>query len=195
MNPVKCDDHDCIHFVIAAQRAFSCTEAARCQPADAGAPPTTPSLVCSRDSLPTPKRWGERRKGRVNLNSGLLVLDKPYARCIDRVTRHWSGKHHRVVQGVNLVSMVWTDGKAILPCDFRVCDKPLGGRNKNERFRSSPTDRLTLMRAATLRSVLLTSDAKGRRVHLRGHGFIKVFRTVSPDGDVQHFSPQVSGIR
>ena len=35
---------------------------------------------------------------------GILVvddstLDKPYARHIDLVTRHWSGKHHAVVRG------------------------------------------------------------------------------------------------
>jgi len=32
MNPPKCDDLDYIHFIIAAQKAFTCTEAARCQP-------------------------------------------------------------------------------------------------------------------------------------------------------------------
>ena len=34
MNSAKCDDHDYINFMIAAQRAFSCTEAARCQPTE-----------------------------------------------------------------------------------------------------------------------------------------------------------------
>ena len=32
MNPAKCADHDYLHFLIAAQCAFSCTEAARCGP-------------------------------------------------------------------------------------------------------------------------------------------------------------------
>jgi len=32
MNPPKCDELDYIHFLIAAQKAFTCTEAARCQP-------------------------------------------------------------------------------------------------------------------------------------------------------------------
>ena len=32
MNPPKCDDLDYIHFLIAAQRVFTSTEAARCQP-------------------------------------------------------------------------------------------------------------------------------------------------------------------
>ena len=63
------------------------------------------------------------------------TLDKPYAKRIGLVTRHWSGKHHRVVMGINLITMVWTDGRAIIPCDFRVYDKPIGGKNKNEHFR------------------------------------------------------------
>jgi hypothetical protein len=32
MNPPKCDDLDDIHFLMAAQKVFTCTEAARCQP-------------------------------------------------------------------------------------------------------------------------------------------------------------------
>ena len=63
------------------------------------------------------------------------TLDKPHARSIELVTRHWIGKHHRVVRGINLISMVWTDGSAAIPCDFRVYDKPIGGKNKNEHFR------------------------------------------------------------
>ena len=38
MNPPKCDDLDYIHFLIAAQRVFTCTEAARCQPEGDQAP-------------------------------------------------------------------------------------------------------------------------------------------------------------
>jgi hypothetical protein len=32
MNHPRCSDLDYIHFLIAAQKAFTCTEAARCQP-------------------------------------------------------------------------------------------------------------------------------------------------------------------
>jgi putative transposase len=38
MNPCKCDELDYIHFLIAAQKVFSCTEAARSQPEDSDAP-------------------------------------------------------------------------------------------------------------------------------------------------------------
>jgi len=36
MNPPKVDDLDYIHFLIAAQKVFTCTEAARSQPDDEG---------------------------------------------------------------------------------------------------------------------------------------------------------------
>ncbi len=67
------------------------------------------------------------------------TLDKPYARKIEMVTWHWSGKHHRVVQGINLVSLLWTEGTARIPCDFRVYDKPVGGKTKNEHLRDMVT--------------------------------------------------------
>ena len=31
-------------------------------------------------------------------------------------------------------------------------------------------------------------DTPGRQVHLRGYGFVRVFRTVSKDGDVEHWA-------
>lgn len=47
---------------------------------------------------------------------GVLVLDdttldKPYARYMGLVTRHWSGKHHAVVHGINLLTLLWSNGK------------------------------------------------------------------------------------
>ena len=140
MNPAKCDEHGYIHFMIAAQRAFSCTEAARCQPGGASAPAHDAfTRLLTRRPPDTGALWRETH-GLVNLSGGILVLDdstldKPHARSIELVTRHWSGKHHRVVRGINLISMVWTDGSAAIPCDFRVYDKPIGGKNKNEHFR------------------------------------------------------------
>ncbi|MBX3082892.1 MAG: transposase [Anaerolineae bacterium] len=73
----------------------------------------------------------------IDLSLGLLVLDdstldKPYASQMALVSRHWSGKHHAVVQGINLISLVWTDGNACLPCDFRLYNKAQDGLDKND---------------------------------------------------------------
>lgn len=40
------------------------------------------------------------------------TVDKPYASKMALVSRHWSGKQHEVVQGINLISLVWSDGDA-----------------------------------------------------------------------------------
>ena len=79
-------------------------------------------------------------QGLVQLEGGVLVLDgttldKPHARKMELVTRHWSGKHCRVVRDINLLTMLWTDGCALIPCDFHLYGKPLSGKNKNDYFR------------------------------------------------------------
>ena len=75
----------------------------------------------------------EKKKGILVLDD--TTLDKPYAKKMELVTYHWSGKHKRVVKGIPLLSMLWSDGEALIPCDFRVYDKPSGGKTKNEHFR------------------------------------------------------------
>jgi len=51
MNRAKCNELDYIHFLIAAQKTFTCTEAARCQPEHPTPPPTMRLPDCCKDSL------------------------------------------------------------------------------------------------------------------------------------------------
>ena len=149
MNRPKCDDLDYIHFLIAAQRVFTCSEAARCQPEGDQAPAHDAfTRLLQRQPPDTAALWQEA-KAFVNLRKGLLILDdttldQPYARRMDRVTYHWSGKHQGVVKGIALLTLLWTAGQALIPlvyrrqsvpkgivlCDFRVYDKPQGGKTK-----------------------------------------------------------------
>lgn len=46
---------------------------------------------------------------------------------MDLVTYHWSGKHNDVVKGINLLSLLWTNDEARVPCDFRIYDKENDG--------------------------------------------------------------------
>jgi len=145
MNSPKCDELDYINFLIAAQKVFSNTEAAKCHPAADSEGPAHDAYTrllhrCRSDAEVL---WQEV-KPCVALVGGILVvddstLDKFYARMIELVTRHWSGKHHRVVQGINLISLLWTDGEAHLPCDFRVYDKPHDHLSKNDHFQAMLT--------------------------------------------------------
>ncbi|MFA6225570.1 MAG: transposase [Methanoregula sp.] len=82
----------------------------------------------------------DKAKRLIRADEGVLViddstLDKPYSHQIELVTRHWSGKHHRVVQGINLISTIWTDGSAIVLVDFRIYNPDKDGKNKNDHFR------------------------------------------------------------
>ena len=142
MNPPKCDDLDYIHFLIAAQTSFTCTEAARSQPKSPNSPAhdAFTRLLTRREPPNTEALWDEAQR-LVKAKQGLLVLDdtmldKPYARKMELVHHHWSGKHRRVVSGINLSTLLWTDGEALVPTDFRVYDKPNDGLTKNHHFRA-----------------------------------------------------------
>jgi putative transposase len=142
MNPPKCDELDYIQFLVAAQKAFTATEAARSQPESRQKPPAHDAFtrLLTRKPPDTEALWREA-EALVKVGLGLLVhddttLDKPYARKMELVRRHWSGKHKkRVVSGINLSTLLWTDGHALVPTDFRVYDKPQDGLTKNEHFR------------------------------------------------------------
>ncbi|OQK16327.1 transposase [Methyloprofundus sedimenti] len=75
----------------------------------------------------------------LNLKGGTLsvddsVLDKPHSQYMAFVSHFWSGKHHRAVKGINLVTLYYTDtqGKH-QPVNFRVVDKA-EGKTKNDYF-------------------------------------------------------------
>ena len=125
MNPPKCTEYDYINFVIATPSVYSCTEAARVQPPDAN-PPAHDSLNRLLYRLPADSEalWTEAHPY-VKKAQGILViddstLDKPYAQQMELVTRHWSGKHKQVVSGINLITLMWTDGDSQIPCDYRL---------------------------------------------------------------------------
>jgi hypothetical protein len=76
----------------------------------------------------------------LNLEGGTLnvddsTLDKPYSQQMALVGHFWSGKHHRVVKGLNLITLFYTDPQGrSLPVNYRVYDKA-EGKTKNDYFR------------------------------------------------------------
>lgn len=234
MNEPKVTDLDYINFLVAAPRVVSCTEAARVQP---DGPRRAAHDALTRllqrlepDTLPL---WREAEQ-HIDRQTGLLIgddttLDKPYARTIELVHRHWSGKQHRVVAGINLLTLLWSDGDAAIPCDYRLFDKPVDALTKNEHFRTMLATAKTrgfqpryvafdswysslanlkairdygwqwLTRLKTNRQVNpdgtgnralaeCTIREAGTRVHLKGYGFILVFRIDTPDGDTEYWA-------
>jgi putative transposase len=56
------------------------------------------------------------------------VIEKPYARLLGEAAWVWSSKQHKVVFGVSVVLLVWTDGQVRIPLAFRLWRK--AGRSK-----------------------------------------------------------------
>ncbi len=233
MNAPKVTDIDYIQFLIAAQRVYTCTEAARC----AGiASHDAYTRLLSRLPPDTAALWQEVEP-LVQRTNGLLViddttLDKPYAQKMGLVSRQWSGKHQAVVEGISLATLLWTDGLSSLPCDCRLYEPAEEGKEqvtKNDHFLAmlqtskerefrpryvcfdswySSLENLKAVRGhgwhwlTRLKSNRLVNPddtsnvavkdvdipAHGRAVHLKGFGFIQVFRTVAPNGDAEHWA-------
>jgi hypothetical protein len=170
----------------------------------------------------------------VKLKEGILVvddsvLDKLYAKQMELVSWQWSGKHGRVVKGINLTTLLWTDGDKQVPCDYRLYEKLVDGATKNDHLRAmlqtakergfqprcvafdgwfSSLENLKLLGCygwtwltRLKRNRLVNPDHTGNRplyevelaatgtvVHLKGYGFIKVFKIVAPDGDIDYWA-------
>jgi len=139
MNTAKVHAEDYVQFLLGSPLQFTCTEAARVQPDEADAPAHDSFTRLLTRVEPDPEAlWLEARL-QVRPDDGILVLDdstldKPYARKMGLVTWHWSGNHHGVVKGINLLTLLWTDGDRHIPCDYRIYDKAHDGFGKNDLF-------------------------------------------------------------
>jgi putative transposase len=77
MNPPKCDDLDYIHFLIAAQKVFTGTEAARCAPEEERAPAHDAfTRLLPRQPPDTEALWQEA-KAFVDVGKGLVEKKAP----------------------------------------------------------------------------------------------------------------------
>jgi hypothetical protein len=76
----------------------------------------------------------------LNLKGGVLsvddsVLDKPHSHQMAFVGHFWSGKHHRTVKGINLLTLYYRDIEGRhQPINYRIVDKA-EAKTKNEHFR------------------------------------------------------------
>jgi hypothetical protein len=58
------------------------------------------------------------------------VVAKPYARLLGEAAWVWSNKDRKVLFGVSVVLLIWTDGQIRIPLAFRVWHK--GGTSKDD---------------------------------------------------------------
>src|SRR4051794_2109886 len=115
MNAPRCSAEDYIQFLLATPKVCSATEAARVQPDHPDAPAHDASTRLPHRLEPDPEALGEEVRPPLRTTGGVLVLDgavldKPFARPMGLVGYHWSGRHKRVARGIDLVTLLWTDG-------------------------------------------------------------------------------------
>ncbi|KKH94659.1 hypothetical protein EO95_18405 [Methanosarcina sp. 1.H.T.1A.1] len=139
VNPPKCNDLTYIDFLIAASTVFSCTEAARCHSSLVNAlSHDCFTRLLQNQSPDTESLWAEVRKFVTPKESCLIVdntvLDKPYSEKMGFVRYRWSGKHHRTVKGIGLITLVWTNGTTVIPIDFRIYNIDEDDKTKNDHF-------------------------------------------------------------
>jgi putative transposase len=195
MNPARCHETDYLDFLLATPKVCSATEAARVQPPRPHAPAHDSFTRLLQRLEPDPAVLWQEVQPLVRPDAGVLVLDdsvldKPYARHMGLVGFFYSGKHRRVVRGINLVSLLWTDGDVLAPCDYRLVDPAQGKAvNKNHHFRAllrqahargfrprcvsfdtwySGKENLKAVRACGW--IFLTRVRSNRRVNLDRHG-------------------------
>jgi len=234
MNKARCNANDYIDFLIATPQNYSCVEAGKVQPAGPKKPGHDAFTRLLTRLEPSAEVLWQEAQSQVERSKGVLIvddstLDKPYAKAIELVGRHWSGKHHQVVQGINLVTLLWTDGERHIPCDYRLSAKGMDGLTKNDHFRHmiqsahqrgfrpdcvlfdswySSLANLKLVRDLDWRWVTQLKrnrlvnpngsglcpladaelSATGTIIHLKGYGLVKVFKLVTPDGDIEYWA-------
>lgn len=223
-----------IDFLMATPKAFSCVEASRVQPEERPISHDSLTRLLHRLEPSSDELW-EEVKGELCQEEGYLIvddstLDKPYANKMDLVGFHWSGKHKKVVKGINLVSLLWTDGDRHIPCDYRIYQ---GGEKdcftKNDlfiqmldiafqrgftpkyvcfdswygslanlkhirglgyqwltRFRKNRQVNPDNTKNQAIDSIEIPDE--GRVVHLKGYGFVKVFRIATKKGGVGYWA-------
>jgi len=232
MNKAKCNKELYCDFLIAAQNNFTCTNLAGLT--DEKVAHDSINRWLSGNKM-TPKILWEHVEPLVRKKSGYLiaddtVLDKPFGRDIEIAKWQYSGTHHRVVHGIGVETLLWTDSKQEhIPVDYRIYAKIQDGYTKNDHFRQmvlladhrgfSPkailmdawyatianlkmVDSLSWIWITELQSNRLVSlkpheylklneldiPFDGREVHLKGYGFIKIFKITTPDGRIGYFA-------
>ena len=132
---------DYINFLVAAQCDVSCVHAAECF-SENGFVVSHDAFnrFLTRQSLPPETLWNEVESFVDKQNGWFIlddtVLDKIHSKKIALTYFQWSGKHHEVIKGIGLITLVWTDGTSTFPIDYRIYDKNGDHLTKNDHFRS-----------------------------------------------------------
>ncbi len=125
---------------MATPPVYCATEAARVQPEGTDGPARDAFTRLLHRLEPDAATLWREAAIHVERRRGLLVvddstLDKPSVRKSQGGHRHWSSKHHAVVEGIHWIALRWTEGDRHGPVDYRVLRE---GRGRVDQKRSLP---------------------------------------------------------
>lgn len=138
MQHQKCSLKLYTNFLIANQNRYSGSELARVSPIDNMHHDAVSRWLSSVSFVPA-ELW-RHVKHLVKPTTGYLVgddclLDKKYSRSNQLAKVQYSGNEHRLTNGICLVNLLWTDGEAFVPVDYRIYQKARDHKTKNDHFR------------------------------------------------------------
>src|SRR3989338_5695899 len=126
MQPQKCSLKLYSNFLLANHNRYSGAELARISPI-AGMSHDAVSRWLGQ-SIFTPSELWNQVKDLVQPSAGYLVcddttLDKSYSRKNELAKLQYSGNAHGLINGINLVNLLWTAGEEYIPIDYRIYQK------------------------------------------------------------------------
>lgn len=138
MQKQKCSLELYSSFLLASQSRYSAAELARVSPDDNPMSHDAVNKWLKKSEFKPAEIWNQA-KPLVDRRSGYLaaddsVLDKRYSRNNELVKLQYSGNEHGLVKGIDLVNLLWTDGKKFVPVDYRIYQKDVDGKDKNDLF-------------------------------------------------------------
>lgn len=138
MQKQKCSLALYTNFLIANHNRYSGTELAKVAPTG-DIHHDAVSRWLSSSSFNPSDLWNQV-KPIVRKDCGYLIgddtlLDKRYSRQNELAKKQYSGKEHGIVNGINLVNLLWADADQMIPVDYRAYQKEIDGKTKNDHFR------------------------------------------------------------
>ena len=62
------------------------------------------------------------------------IIEKDFGQEIELTSKHFSPSDGKYVNGIDITSVLWSDGNCHIPIDFRIYAPPLDGKTKNDHF-------------------------------------------------------------
>lgn len=137
MQKQKCSLRLYTNFLIANQNRYSGGELSKVAPFEDMSHDSVSRFLASENF--TPSQLWNQVKGFVDKTAGYLIcddtlLDKRYSKANELAKKQYSGKEHKIMNGISLVNLLWTKGDEFIPVDYRVYQRENDDKTKNDHF-------------------------------------------------------------